>query len=282
MDRIEPREFHRIAVPVHDVTAATAWFGRVLGTRIRGGLSPDAPQTDPAVAGTYMQMLDFAGYPLLVMTGGAVARFLERRGPGVQSFAWEIDDNWSAEHFLRDRGIGIAQVSLGGRFFFMHPRDTFGMLLEWCAPPRNLPPGGIPRPDRVLSEARPALIEGADLAWISAVVADADATAEWMASIMATSPVEGNPAGDPALERTIDLQVGDVVVRLLTPRSPESLYHPVLEDGPRVHSFGVRVGDLDDALARLAGDGITVAHRSGGLALTEPSTTLGVPIHWTE
>jgi hypothetical protein len=48
-----------------------------------------------------------------------------------------------------------------------------------------------------------------------------------------------------------------------------------------VHSFGVRVADLDEALQRLAGDGIPTAHRSGGLALTDPAATLGVPIHWT-
>src|ERR1700712_5152268 len=162
MDRIEPRAFHRIAVPVPPPgaaparvgrgPAATAWFGRVLGTRTRGGLAPDRPQTDPAVAGTYMQMLDLAGYPLLLMSGGAGGSFLERKGPGVQSFAWEIDDNWSAEHFVRDQGIKIAQVSLGGRFFFMHPRDTHGVLIEWCAPPRNAPPGAAPRPATVLGE----------------------------------------------------------------------------------------------------------------------------------
>jgi catechol 2,3-dioxygenase-like lactoylglutathione lyase family enzyme len=282
MDRIEPREFHRIAVPVHDVGAATAWFGRVLGTRTRGGLAPDRPQTDPAVAGTYMQMLDLAGYPLLLMSGGAVASFLDRKGPGVQSFAWEIDDNWSAEHFVRDQGIKIASVSLGGRFFFMHPRDTHGVLIEWCAPPRNAAPGAPPRPPTVLGEGQPGVVDVAGLAWISAVVADADVVAEWMGSIMETTPVEGNPAGDPAVERTIDLQVGDITVRLLTPVSSESVYHQVLEGGPRVHSFGVRVADLDESLKRLEADGIKTEHRSGSLAMTDPSTTLGIPIHWTE
>ena len=99
---------------------------------------------------------------------------------------------------------------------------------------------------------------------------------------MEAEPVEGNPAGTAELEKTIDLSVGDITVRLVTPLNEASRYAAALERGPRVHSFAVRVPDLGAALETLAADGIATIYREGSLAATDPAATLGIRVDSTE
>jgi len=125
------------------------------------------------------------------------------------------------------------------------------------------------------------VIEGAELAWITAVVDDAAEVASWFSNLAETSPAEGNPAGSEELEQTVDLQVAEMTVRLVTPRSSESRYASFLGSGPRLHSFAVRVPDLDRALVALADHGVPTIHREGNLASTDPAAIHGLRIDWT-
>jgi catechol 2,3-dioxygenase-like lactoylglutathione lyase family enzyme len=278
MNTVHPHNFHRLALAVPDVDEAAVWLQRTLGAvPVKGseGLTEQQPGRDLGnLAGTTTKMLWVGGYPVILLGGGAVARFLERHGPGVQSWAWEVDDNWEVEHAVRDRGIDVISPNLAGRFFFMQPKQTFGLLWEWCD-------GKMPRDG---SQAGPTtgVVTVDSVAWITGVVADADAAADWVLELTDAELVEGNPAGPTELERTVDLRVGDITVRLVTPLAPESRYAPVLDRGPRVHSFALRVPSLDAALDTLAADGITTTYREGALAATDPSTTLGLSIDWTE
>lgn len=277
MALIEPRNFHRLALAVNDTDSAEAWLTRIFGAVPIAGSAERAqgPARDLGnMAGTDTRLLWVGGYPVILLSGGIVARFLERHGPGVQSFAWEVDDNWAVEHIVRDHGIEVTAVNVGGRFFFMHPRHTHGLLMEWCD--GKMPRGSLP------PSPEGGILDIAGLAWASGVVADADATAEWMAGLMDVKPVEGNPMGPPGLERTIDLLVGDVTIRLITPLSPDSRYASALVRGPGVHSFAVRVPELDTALSVLEAEGIGTAYRADGLAATDPTATLGLRIEWTE
>jgi catechol 2,3-dioxygenase-like lactoylglutathione lyase family enzyme len=277
MPVIQPHNFHRLALAVRDIDEASGWLTRVFGATpiSRAGRPTDAGSGRNLgnMAGTDTTLLWVGGYPVILLTGGAVARFLERRGPGVQSFAWEVDDNWAVEHIVRDAGIGVTAVNVDGRFFFMHPRDTYGLLLEWCD-------GRMPRDTRP-----PMPVAGlvqAEVAWVTGVVADADAVAAWLSGFVATEPVAGNAAGPAEVERTVDLAVGDITLRLVTPLGPDSRYAASLDRGPGVHSFTLRVPDLDAALADLDREGIPTVYRHGGLAATEPASTLGFHLDWTE
>jgi hypothetical protein len=226
------------------------------------------------LAGTETRMLWMGGHPVILLGGGVVANYLRRHGPGVQSWAWEVDDNWEVEHIVRGAGIDVISPNLPGRFFFMQPKQTFGLLWEWC--------DGKMRRDPRATEPGVGTVTVASMAWITGVVADADATAQWITEIMDAEPVAGNPAGSATFERTIDLAIGDVTVRLVTPLTPASRYAPVLERGPGVHSFAVRVPDLDASLEALAADGISTTYREGSLAATDPASTLGISVDWTE
>jgi hypothetical protein len=185
---------------------------------------------------------------------------------------------WTVEHVLDQAGYHITGVNIPGRHFFMHPRDTDGVLLEWT----DTSIGGDPRRGNPDPGEGGGVVDVTGIAWVTAVVADADATAARLTEMAAATPVTGNPTGDPAAERTIDLAVHDVTVRLVTPRSDASRFHPVLERAPRLWSYTARVPDLDAALAALESDGIKTLGRQGAVAWTDPATTLGVPMEWTD
>ena len=68
-----------------------------------------------------------------------VANFLEKRGEGIHHIAFEVDDIGVALQHLDN--IGLTRVDqeprtgLGGsKIFFLHPKSTFGALLELVEP----------------------------------------------------------------------------------------------------------------------------------------------------
>jgi hypothetical protein len=278
MPLIAPRNFHRLALAVTDVMSASRWLERTFGALAvegsEGLMQPRADRDLGNLAGTETRMLWMGGRPVILLGGGVVANYLDRHGPGVQSWAWEVDDNWEVEHIVRDHGIDVISPNLPGRFFFMQPRQTFGLLWEWCD-------GKMPRDPRAVEPGK-GIVTVESLAWITGVVADAEATARWITNLMEAERVEGNPTGAPTIERTIDLAIGDVTVRLVTPLTGASRYAGALERGPRVHSFAVRVPNLDVALEALAADGVATVYREEALAATDPASTLGIRVDWTE
>jgi methylmalonyl-CoA/ethylmalonyl-CoA epimerase len=287
MALVEPGLFHRLAVAVDDVPAADAWYRRIMGcVPVRGSERPHQDEPIPNVLdleGATSQMLWHGGLPLILLGAatpdGPVGRFLGRWGPAVHSVAWEIDDMWTVEHLLRQQDIRITGVNVPGRHFFMHPADTDGVLMEWT----DTSIAGDPRRGFTDPQEIAGVVGGVrGIAWITAVVADAGVSADRLAALAGGTVVAGNPAADAAREQTIDMRVGDVTLRLVAPRSDASRYWPVLERAPRLWSYAVRVADLDDALAGLAGAGVKVVERNGAVAYTDPATTLGIPIEWTD
>ena len=274
-----PGALHRLAIVVPDVDEAVDWFVDVLGAvapaRNLDGGNPERRREIAALEGADMQMVWFAGIPLVLLGavdgGGLAAKFIERYGSGgVQSLAWEIEDNWAMEHRLRQRGIQITGVSVEGRHFFMHPRDTHGLLIEWCDGKIGAAPTGAG-----------GIVDAQSLAWVTGVVADADAAADFLAELATLERVEGLPAGPPEQEHTVDLAIGPVLARLVTPRSPASRYAAALERGARWLTPAFSVGDLDTALGKLEAAGIPTIEREGNRAWTDPAATLGIAFEWT-
>jgi methylmalonyl-CoA/ethylmalonyl-CoA epimerase len=65
----------------------------------------------------------------------AIARFLDRNGPGVQQVAYTVDDVEAVCADLRSRGLRVLYDeprpgTLGTRVNFVHPKDAGGVLVE--------------------------------------------------------------------------------------------------------------------------------------------------------
>lgn len=70
---------------------------------------------------------------------GPVAKFLEKKGPGIHHLAFEVDDVDAAVQELLDKGVRMIDKAPrkgahGNRIAFIHPAETGGVLIEICQP----------------------------------------------------------------------------------------------------------------------------------------------------
>jgi methylmalonyl-CoA/ethylmalonyl-CoA epimerase len=66
---------------------------------------------------------------------GPVARFIEKRGEGIQHLAIQVDNLEKAIEELKGKGIRLIDEqprtgASGSRIAFLHPKSTFGVLIE--------------------------------------------------------------------------------------------------------------------------------------------------------
>ena len=69
----------------------------------------------------------------------AIARFLDRHGPGLQQLAYTVRDVEAASAALRARGLRLLydtprRGTAGSRINFVHPKDAGGVLVELVQP----------------------------------------------------------------------------------------------------------------------------------------------------
>ena len=69
----------------------------------------------------------------------AIARFLDRGGPGLQQLAYTVADVEAAADALRARGLRLLydkprRGTAGSRINFVHPKDAGGVLVELVEP----------------------------------------------------------------------------------------------------------------------------------------------------
>lgn len=131
-----------IGIAVRDPEAARRLFGELFG------LSAYKTETVEhegvrthflAAGGVKLELLEALG------PDSPVARHLERRGEGLHHLAFEVDDVEAA--FRRARELGFEPLADaprdgadGKRIFFLHPKQTGGVLVEFCQSTGALPP----------------------------------------------------------------------------------------------------------------------------------------------
>ncbi|GIF18739.1 methylmalonyl-CoA/ethylmalonyl-CoA epimerase [Actinoplanes tereljensis] len=69
----------------------------------------------------------------------AIAKFLDRSGPGLQQLAYTVADVEAAAAVLRSRGLRLLydtarRGTAGSRINFVHPKDAGGVLVELVQP----------------------------------------------------------------------------------------------------------------------------------------------------
>lgn len=68
---------------------------------------------------------------------GAIAKYLQRRGPGMHHICYEVEDIEGALDELGEKGVNLIdkepRAGAGGKqIAFIHPKDTDGVLTELC------------------------------------------------------------------------------------------------------------------------------------------------------
>ncbi len=135
-----------VGVAVADLDEAIERHERMLGLRcVHQEVNTDQGVREAVLAvgdgsGPYLQLLA----PLTAES--AIARFLDRSGPGVQQVAYRVADVDRAAAAFRDRGLRVLYDrsrpgTAGSRVNFVHPKDAGGVLIELVEPGPDQSPG---------------------------------------------------------------------------------------------------------------------------------------------
>ncbi len=140
MEEIGLLRIDHVGIAVTDLDAAVEFYERVWGmrcthreTNVEQGVEEAMLEVGPD--GGVVQLLA----PL--NPDSAIARFLDRSGPGVQQVAYTVRDVTAAAAALRERGLRLLydepRVGTGGSLInFVHPKDAGGVLVELVQPSR--------------------------------------------------------------------------------------------------------------------------------------------------
>lgn len=68
---------------------------------------------------------------------GPIARYIEKKGEGIQHIAYRVDDIEKAIEEMKSKGIRMIDEKPrygagGAKIAFLHPKSTYGVLIELC------------------------------------------------------------------------------------------------------------------------------------------------------
>jgi hypothetical protein len=258
---------HRIALAIRDFDGALRQWRQVFGA----GLLVDAVHDD--VNRCDQAIVWMGDVPVLALGAsddeGLVGRWLAANGPGVQSLAWEVPDLWAAQNLLQQLGVGITGVHVAQRHFFMHPRDTFGLLLE-------LSDGHIdhdPRTGGAPIGGGDGQVQVSRVAHVTGVVLDLEPVAALLRTVFGIEP---QPVMAEGPELIADFAIGDLTLRLVSPDDPSSSWYEAVARGRgTLHSVALGV-DLAAARRGLEASGIGVEREEPGALWLDPNDTFGI------
>jgi methylmalonyl-CoA/ethylmalonyl-CoA epimerase len=125
-------KIHHIALAVPEIEAALKFWRDTLGLTLSG--VSDVPEQASRIA-----FLSAGGGEVElvqpVTADSSIAKFLEKRGPGIHHVCFETDDLDGMIEALKKKGVRLIgekpSVGAGGRrMIFLHPGSAGGVLVE--------------------------------------------------------------------------------------------------------------------------------------------------------
>jgi methylmalonyl-CoA/ethylmalonyl-CoA epimerase len=136
---VEVQAIDHVGIAVPDLDAALAFYAETFGLRCVHQETNEEQGVREAMlavgAGTGPRLQLLA--PL--RPDSAIAKFLDRNGPGLQQLAYTVTDVEATSAALRARGLRLLydepkRGTAGSRINFVHPRDAGGVLVELVQP----------------------------------------------------------------------------------------------------------------------------------------------------
>ena len=135
-DALDPLFTHidHVGIAVTDLDEAIAFYARAFGMAV----VHEEVNEEQGVREAMLGVGDGAARVQLLAPlrpDSAIARFLDRTGPGVQQVAYGVRDVAAASEVLRGRGLRLLydaprRGTAGSLINFIHPRDAGGVLVE--------------------------------------------------------------------------------------------------------------------------------------------------------
>jgi methylmalonyl-CoA epimerase len=132
----EPLAVHHVGIAVPSIDEAMRFYGDKLGLSVVD--SVDMPERQLKVAfvraaNLYIELLEPTD------PDSTVARFIERRGPGLHHVCFGTPDIREHLRDLKDKGVELIDESprpgAHGEVAFLHPSATVGVLVELLQAP---------------------------------------------------------------------------------------------------------------------------------------------------
>lgn len=123
-----------IGVAVKSIDAAKQLYSEFLGLSHAGSETVAEQKVTTAffpVGDTEVELLESTS------PDGPIAKYLEKKGEGVQHIAFRVENLEEALAELKAKGIQLIDEKPrcgagGAKIAFLHPKSTFGVLIELC------------------------------------------------------------------------------------------------------------------------------------------------------
>ncbi len=125
-------EIDHVAIAVNDLEAAIAWYAEAFGATVDHRERVERDGVEEAllkVADSYVQLLT------PIRDDSPVAKYLATKGEGLHHVGYRVDDCAAALEAITGLGRpadrrGAAPGSRGTTVAFVHPKTSFGTLIE--------------------------------------------------------------------------------------------------------------------------------------------------------
>lgn len=123
-----------IGIAVKSIEQARKLYEGILGLKYEGSETVAEQKVTTAffpIGDTEIELLESTD------PDGPIAKFIEKRGEGIQHIAFRVDNIEEALEELKKQGIQLIdekpRIGAGGaRIAFLHPKATGGVLIELC------------------------------------------------------------------------------------------------------------------------------------------------------
>ena len=121
-----------LGIAVHSIEEAKKLFQDTLGLKFEGSETVEEQKVTTAffpVGDSEVELLESTA------SDGPIAKYLEKRGEGIQHIAFRVENIEEALAELKEKGIRLIdekpRMGAGGaKIAFLHPKSTHGVLIE--------------------------------------------------------------------------------------------------------------------------------------------------------
>lgn len=130
-----------VGIAVRDLDAAVKWYHDYLGMIVLHEEVNDDQGIREAMLSVRGAPKGSAQVQLMapIDDSSTIAKFLDKRGPGLQQFAYRVSDIEALTDRLREAGVRLIydaprRGTANSRINFIHPKDAGGVLVELVEP----------------------------------------------------------------------------------------------------------------------------------------------------
>jgi methylmalonyl-CoA/ethylmalonyl-CoA epimerase len=123
-----------LGIAVKSIDEGRKFWTDILGLEFEGTETVEAQKVTTAffpVGESEVELLESTA------PDGPVAKYIEKKGEGIQHVAFRVEDIDSALNELKEKGVRLIDETPrkgagGARIAFLHPKSTNGVLVELC------------------------------------------------------------------------------------------------------------------------------------------------------